>query len=660
VSSLEKAADKPSVPPRRGPAPAAGPMRFMGGPTIEKSLNFKASLKRLLGMMRPQRALLYSVLVLGVATNALAILGPKILGHATDLIFAGVVGRETPAGTSRAEVIAGLRAQHKGTLADLLSGTDFTPGHGIDFGAVGVVLLTVLGVYIASGVFGVGQGRVATRAIQRTMFRLREDVETKLARLPLSYFDRQPRGEVLSRATNDIDNIQQTMQQTMSQIVNSAMTIIGILTMMVWISPLLAVIALVTVPVSVAITRAVGKRSQPQFVEQWKTTGRLNAHIEEMYTGHALVKVFGRAEESAAAFREQNEALYRSGFRAQFISGIIQPAMMFVGNLNYVLVAVLGGLRVASGALSIGDVQAFVQYSRQFSQPLTQVASMSNLIQSGIASAERVFDLLDAPEQSPEAVAPARAGQPSGRVAFESVSFRYDEDKPLIEDLSLTVDPGHTVAIVGPTGAGKTTLVNLLMRFYEVTGGRITIDQTDIVAMSREELRAGIGMVLQDTWLFGGTIADNIAYGRQEANREQIEAAALAAHADRFIRTLPDGYDTVIDDEGTGVSAGEKQLITIARAFLSDPVILVLDEATSSVDTRTEVLIQRAMARLSHGRTSFVIAHRLSTIRDADLILVMENGAIVEQGRHQELLDRDGAYARLHSAQFAEAVAEVE
>jgi ATP-binding cassette, subfamily B, multidrug efflux pump len=660
VSAPEKAAGKPSAPPRRGPAPASGPMRFMGGQPLEKSMDFKGSLGRLLGMMRPQRTLLYGVLVLGIATNALAVLGPKILGEATDLIFAGVIGREMPAGTGKAELIAGLRAQHKDTLADMLSATDFTPGHGIDFGAVGTVLLTVLAVYIASGVFGVGQGRLATKAVQRTMFRLREDVEAKLARLPLSYFDRQPRGEVLSRATNDIDNIQQTMQQTMSQIVNSLLSIVGILAMMFWISPLLALIALVTVPVSVVVTGFVGKRAQPQFVQQWKTTGQLNAHIEEMYTGHALVKVFGRAAESAAVFREHNEALYRSGFRAQFISGIIQPAMMFVGNLNYVLVAVIGGLRVASGALSIGDVQAFVQYSRQFSQPLTQVASMSNLVQSGIASAERVFDLLDAPEQSAEPVTPQRGVPPRGRVAFESVSFRYQEDKPLIEDLSLAVDPGHTVAIVGPTGAGKTTLVNLLMRFYEVTGGRITLDQTDIAAMSREDLRATIGMVLQDTWLFGGTIADNIAYGRQGATRQQVEAAALAAHADRFIRTLPDGYDTVIDDEGTGVSAGEKQLITIARAFLSDPVILVLDEATSSVDTRTEVLIQRAMAQLSHGRTSFVIAHRLSTIRDADVILVMENGAIVEQGRHQELLDRGGAYARLYSAQFAEAVAKVD
>jgi ATP-binding cassette, subfamily B, multidrug efflux pump len=684
VSALDKPADKPADrpgdgpaagpgggqpggsggapggPPRRGPAPGPGPMRFMSGGPVEKSMNFKGSLKRLLGLMRPDRSLLYCVLLFGVASNALAILGPKILGQATDLIFAGVIGRQMPAGATKAQVIAGLRAQHKNTLADMLSSTDFTPGHGIDFGAVGTVLLTVLAVYLASGVFGVAQGRLATKAIQRTMYRLREEVEAKLARLPLSYFDKQARGEVLSRATNDMDNIQQTMQQTMSQIVNSLLAIVGILTMMFWISPLLALIALVTVPVSVVITGAVGKRAQPQFVQQWKTTGKLNAHIEEMYTGHALVKVFGRAEESAAAFREQNEALYRSGFRAQFISGIIQPSMMFVGNLNYVLVAVIGGLRVASGALSIGDVQAFIQYSRQFSQPLTQVASMSNLVQSGIASAERVFDLLDAPEQSTEPAVPARPAELRGEVAFESVSFRYQEDKPLIENLSLKVEPGHTVAIVGPTGAGKTTLVNLLMRFYEVTGGRIALDGTDIAAMSREELRSGIGMVLQDTWLFGGTIADNIAYGHEGATREQVEEAARAAHADRFIRTLPDGYDTVIDDEGTGVSAGEKQLITIARAFLSDPVILVLDEATSSVDTRTEVLIQRAMARLSHGRTSFVIAHRLSTIRDADVILVMENGSIVEQGRHKELLASGGAYARLYSAQFADAVAEVD
>ncbi|WP_455754482.1 ABC transporter ATP-binding protein, partial [Streptomyces prasinus] len=474
-------------------------------------------------------------------------------------------------------------------------------------------------------------------------------------------FDKRQRGEVLSRATNDIDNLGQTLQQTMGQLINSLLTVIGVLAMMFYVSWILALVALVTVPLSFVVATRVGKRSQPHFVRQWKTTGTLNAHIEEMYTGHTLVKVFGRQEESARQFAEENEALYEAGFRAQFNSGVMQPLMLFVSNLNYVLVAVVGGLRVASGSLSIGDVQAFIQYSRQFSMPLTQVASMANLVQSGVASAERVFELLDAEEQSADVSPAERPAELRGRVALERVSFRYDPGKPLIEDLSLTVEPGHTVAIVGPTGAGKTTLVNLLMRFYEVSGGRITLDGVDMARMSRDELRSGIGMVLQDTWLFGGTIAENIAYGAsREVTREEIEEAARAAHADRFVRTLPDGYDTVVDDEGSGVSAGEKQLITIARAFLSDPVILVLDEATSSVDTRTEVLIQKGMAELAHGRTSFVIAHRLSTIRDADTILVMENGSIVEQGSHEKLLAAGGAYARLYRAQFAQAVAEVD
>ncbi|WP_069812058.1 ABC transporter ATP-binding protein [Streptomyces sp. TP-A0874] len=622
-------------------------------------MDFRQSGLRLLGRLRPERLLLYAVLALTTVSVALSVLGPKILGHATDLIFAGVVGRQLPAGVSKEQAVENARDSGHGDIADMLAAMDFTPGHGIDFGAVGTVLLTALALYAVAGAAGVAQGRLAALAINRTVYRLREDIEAKLSRLPLSYFDRQPRGEVLSRATNDIDNLTQTLQQTMGQVINSLLMIVGVLAMMFWISPLLALVALVTVPVSVVVATRIGKRSQPQFVEQWRTTGTLNAHVEEMYTGHSLVKVFGRQEESAAVFREENEALYRSSFRAQFLSGIIQPAMMFIGNLNYVLVAVIGGLRVASGSLSIGDVQAFIQYSRQFSQPLSQVASMANLVQSGVASAERVFELLDAEEQEPDAPSGVST-EPTGRVTIEKLSFRYEPEKPLIEDLSLAVEPGQTVAIVGPTGAGKTTLVNLLMRFYEPTGGRLLLDGTDIASIPREQLRSRIGMVLQDTWLFGGTIAENIAYGARNATREQVEEAARAAHADRFVRTLPDGYDTVLDDEGTGVSAGEKQLITIARAFLSDPVILVLDEATSSVDTRTEVLIQRAMAQLSHGRTSFVIAHRLSTIRDADVILVMESGSIVEQGDHESLLAAGGPYARLYAAQFAEAVAEVD
>ncbi|MFF8656052.1 ABC transporter ATP-binding protein [Streptomyces huasconensis] len=638
----------------------AGPGGPMMGPD-SRSMDFKASGKRLLTQFRPERATMYGMIAAGVLSVALSVLGPKILGRATDLLFAGIVGRDMPDGLTKEQAIEGLRAKGEGGMADMLTGVDFTPGEGIDFGAMGEVLLLALGTFLAAGLLMAVATRLSNRAINKTVFRMRGDVQEKLSRLPLSYFDKRQRGEVLSRATNDLDNINQTLQQTVGQLINSLLTIIGVLIMMFWVSPLLALVALVTVPLSFLVATKVGKRSQPQFVQQWKTTGKLNAHIEEMYTGHALVKVFGRQEESAKAFAEQNDQLYEAGFKAQFNSGVMQPLMFFISNLNYVLVAVVGGLRVASGSLSIGDVQAFIQYSRQFSMPLTQVASMANLVQSGVASAERVFEILDAQEQEADPVPGERPARLSGRVEMEHVSFRYAEDKPLIEDLSLVVEPGHTVAIVGPTGAGKTTLVNLLMRFYDVTGGRITLDGVDIARMSRDELRAGIGMVLQDTWLFGGTIAENIAYGAaKEVTREEIEEAARAAHADRFVRTLPDGYDTVIDDDGTGVSAGEKQLITIARAFLSDPVILVLDEATSSVDTRTEVLIQKAMARLAHGRTSFVIAHRLSTIRDADTILVMEDGAIVEQGTHDALLAAGGAYARLYAAQFAEAVAEVD
>ena len=646
-------------PLRRGPGGAGGPggmrgpMAGLGMPT-EKSMDFRGSGRRLVRTLRPERVPVAVVVSLAVVSVALVVLGPKILGTATDIIFEGVLGRQLPAGATKAEAIEGARARGQDTFADLLSGTDVVPGAGIDFDRLGRVLLVVFAIYLGSFLFGWLQGRLTAGVVQRTTYRLRADVEAKLSRLPLMYFDRQRRGEVLSRVTNDIDNIAQTMQQTLSQLVTSVLTVLGVLGMMFWISPLLAVVALVTVPLSVVITVAIARRSRPQFVAQWAWTGKLNAHIEEMYTGHALVKVFGRQQQAIATFREQNAELYDASFRAQFISGIIQPAMGLLANLNYVIVAVIGGLRVASGTMTLGDVQAFVQYSRQFTQPITQIASMMNLLQSGVASAERVFELLDAPEQTPDPVLAAVLPVPlRGRVAFEDVAFRYEADRPLIEHLSLVAEPGQTVAIVGPTGAGKTTLVNLLMRFYELDAGRITLDGVDVATLTRDALRSTIGMVLQDTWLFGGTIAENIAYGVDGATQEQIVRAAQATHVDRVAATLPDGYATVLDDEGANVSAGERQLLTIARAFLADPAILVLDEATSSVDTRTEVLVQHAMAALRVGRTSFVIAHRLSTIRDADVILVMEHGAIVEQGTHEHLIAAGGAYAALYASQFA-------
>ena len=651
-----------SAPPRpSGPATGArgpGAILVNAGMPAEKSMAFWPSARRVLRRLGPDRRRVALVVALTTASVGCAVVGPRILGRATDLIFAGVIGRQLPPGITQDQAEAAARARGDDGLADLLSGMTVTPGQGIDGDALASTLMLAVGLYVVASLLMLVQGRLLAGVVQRATYQLRSDVEDKLHRLPLRYFDTQPRGELLSRVTNDIDNLQQTMQQTFSQMLNSVLTLLGVLTMMVIISPLLAIIALVSVPLSVVVTRLVAKRSQPLFVKQWAHTGRLNAHIEESFTGHAVVRAFGRQDEAEEVFRERNDELYQASLGSQFLSGLILPAITFIGNLNYLLVAVVGGLRVASGAMSLGEVQAFIQYSRQFSQPLTMVASMSNVLQSGVASAERVFELLDAEEQVPENTAAVTPDETHGLVEFEHVSFRYDPDVPLIEDLSLVVQPGRSVAIVGPTGAGKTTLVNLVMRFYELDAGRITLDGQDIAEMRRDDLRGEIGMVLQDTWLFSGTIRDNIAYGRPGATEEEIHEAARAAFVDRFVHSLPDGYDTVIDDEGSNVSAGERQLITIARAYLAQPSLLILDEATSSVDTRTELLVQHAMSALRSDRTSFVIAHRLSTIRDADLILVMEDGAIVEQGTHTQLLARGGAYAALYNAQFAGAVAE--
>jgi len=612
----------------KSPVTSMGGVGRFGGPGMptERSRDFGSASRRMFGRLRRQGVGIFFIVGLAVVAVTMQVIGPKILGNATNVIFDGIT---SPA-----------------------SG-------GVDFTALHRWLLLAVALYVGASCLTYLQAWLLAGVVQGAMHDLRTEVEDKLDRLPLSYVDRHARGDLLSRVTNDIDNIAQGLQQTLSQMLTSLLTLFGVLVMMIYISPVLALVAVITIPVSLLMVKVVASRSKKKFVAQWGHTGDLNALVEEAITGHAIVKAFGRAPEVEERFRVDNEKLFEASFGAQFMSGMIQPLMFLLGNLNFVVIAVVGGLRVASGQMSIGDVQAFIQYSRQFAMPLTQVASMFNVFQSSIASAERVFDLLDAPEQSADDEATPLTGPVQGRVEFEDVSFSYDPDRPLITDLSLVAEPGQTIAIVGPTGAGKTTLVNLLMRFYEIDSGHITVDGRDIATMRRRDLRSMMGMVLQDTWLFGGTIRENIAYGNPDATEEQLQQAARATHVDRFVRTLPDGYDTILDDEGTSVSAGEKQLLTIARAFLADPAILILDEATSSVDTRTEVLIQRAMAALRSDRTSFVIAHRLSTIRDADTILVMNHGRIVEQGDHEALLERNGAYAALYMAQFAAAAAEV-
>jgi ATP-binding cassette subfamily B protein len=600
----------------------------LGMPT-QKAKNVRGTLFRLLGYFRPQRVRLTAVLVAAIISTVFNIVGPKILGLATTKLFEGFVLK-----------IRGV------------------PGAAIDFTYIGRILLILAVLYAISAIFGYIQQYIMAGVAQRTVYMMRKQVEDKLGRLPLKFYDGRTHGEILSRAVNDMDNISTTLQQNLTQLITSIVTVVGVVVMMLTISPLLTLVVLITLPLSLLVTTGVAKRAQTYFARQQKALGELNGHVEEMFTGHQIVKAFGHEDKAVAQFDTLNDQLYEAGWRAQFVSGMIMPLMMSIGNLGYVFVAVIGGILVTQSAITIGDVQAFIQYARQFTQPITQLASLANTIQLTIASAERVFELLDEREEIPEVAGAAAIATPSGAVTFSHVRFGYSEDVPLIEDMNIDVQPGQMVAIVGPTGAGKTTLVNLLMRFYDVTSGSIQVDGVDITHLRRGDLRRMFGMVLQDTWLFNGTIQENIAYGREDATEEQIHQAARAAQADHFIRTLPESYDTVLNQDATNISQGQKQLLTIARAFLADPAVLILDEATSSVDTRTEILIQKAMNELMKGRTSFVIAHRLSTIRDADLILVMNHGSIVEQGTHESLLAAGGFYADLYNSQFTPVVVE--
>ena len=637
---------------------ARGRLPMGGGTPPERAKDLRGTLRRLLARLRPELARLVIALFLGVTSVGFTVTGPRLLGNATTVLFDGVVGKQLKAGITKQQAISLLRAHGQRQLADMVSGMHITPGVGVDLTQLGRVLGLAALVYLLGAAFSFGQGYIMAGVTQRTMFGLRREVEEKLARLPLRYFDSHSHGDILSRVTNDIDNLTTTLQQGLSQLLTSVLTIVGVLGMMFWISPLLAAVCVITIPLAIVFTFLVARRSQIHFEAQWDRTGTLNGLVEETHTGHALVQVFGRREATIDEFGRQNRRLYEASFRAQFLSGIIQPAMQFLANINYVAIAVLGGYRVASGAMSLGDVQAFILYSRQFTMPITQIASQMNMLQSGLASTERVLEFLDAPEEAADhapTAAPARRSDVAGRLRLEHVFFRYEPYEPLIEDFTLDVAPGQTVALVGPTGAGKTTIVNLLVRFYEIDAGHIIFDGADYRELTRDEVRRSFGMVLQDTWLFAGTIRDNIGYGKAGATDEEIIAAAEAAYVDHFVRTLPDGYATQLDEDASNISSGQKQLLTIARAFLANPAILILDEATSNVDTRTEVLIQEAMSRLRHGRTSFVIAHRLSTIRDADTIIVMDHGRIVEQGRHTDLLRRHGLYHSLYNSQFAEA-----
>ena len=637
------------------------------GPPPGKAEAFWPSFKRMVGLLGAYRVSLVVVALAAVGTVVLAVAAPKVLGQATNVIFEGVVSTMLPAGTTKAQAVEALRARGMDDFATMLSAMDVVPGAGIDYTRLGRILTVVLGLYVGSSLLNWLEGWLINRITIKALYRLRAQVEDKVHRLPLSYFDTVQRGELLSRLTNDVDNVTNTLQQSLSGALTAILTVVGVLGMMFSISWKLALVALIMFPLMGVVFGVIGPRSQKAFTHQWARTGKINTRVEESFSGHALVQVYGRTASVREAFAAENEELFQASLRAQFLSGIMMPIMLVIGNINYVAIAVVGGAMVASGSLRLGDVQAFIQYSQQFSQPLGQLGGMATAVQSGTASAERIFELLDAEEERPDDVAPesgaataagtAAASQKSpagpGVIEMEHVRFSYSPEVELIRDLSLRVDPGHTVAIVGPTGAGKTTLVNLLMRFYELDGGRILIDGRDIATMTRHDVRRRTGMVLQDPWLFAGTIRENIRYGRPGASDEEVEAAARACFVDHIIKALPQGYDTVLEEDAANISAGERQLLTIARAFVANPAVLILDEATSSVDTRTELLVQQAMNALREGRTSFIIAHRLSTIRDADTILVMEHGDIVEQGSHDELIAAGGAYARLHAAQFA-------